>query len=434
MSHIHVPDTVPELHLPRTGLVRTLGMILMLVGAVAFFITLGRDADQAWRAYVVNWLFFTAISMGAVVVAVVTWIVKAKWNWSVRRVSLAFVAFLPVSFVLFLPMLTLGGDYFPWVAEMEHDPIIQNKAAYLNMPFLIARNVIGLLVLFGMSLYFASCALRPDLGRASTGGDTGRSRWKERLTQRWTSQEQEEEASYQTMTRMAPALILVYVVVFSMISYDWIMSLEPHWFSTLFGGWFFMGALWAGFALTALTTVFLRLWNKQFAEAAGSQQLWDLGKLTFAFCVFWTYLFWSQYIVIWYGKLPWEQAWIVHRSEAPWHVLSLLVICMCFVIPFAGLIGKQPKMKPAWLATMAGVILAGQWLWQYTMVVPAIHHGGPAITWWEPAIGLFFLGALLLSVRWFFATFPVIQLWQPQADPESLEAELGLTGKEMLSR
>ena len=113
---------------------------------------------------------------------------------------------------------------------------------------------------------------------------------------------------------------------------------------------------------------------------------------------------------------------------------SLIVIAMCFIIPFAGLIGKSPKMNPGWLAGMAAVILVGQWFWQYTMVVPAIHHGGPAITWWEPAIGLFFLGLLILSVRWFFTTFPMVQLWQPKPDPEFLEAELGLSGSEMVGR
>ena len=151
--HIHVPSNVPVRHLERSTGVMALAGILVAVGLVAFLVTLSRDADQAWRAWVVNWLFFTSISMGAVMVAVVTWLVKAKWNWSVRRVSLSFAAFLPISFVMMLPMLGLGGDYFPWVEMMADDPIVQNKAAYLNMPFLVTRNVIGVLVLFGMAMY-----------------------------------------------------------------------------------------------------------------------------------------------------------------------------------------------------------------------------------------------------------------------------------------
>lgn len=436
MAHIHIPSSIPTRYLKRGGGLSLLAGGMVLVGIIAFFLTWSRDADQAWRAYVVNWLLFTSISFGACMVAVVTWIVKAKWNWSLRRISLSFVSWVPWAILLLLPMLTLGGDYFPWVDIIAegNDAIVSKKAAYLNVPFLVTRNLVGILVLGGMLLYFAANALRPDMGRVSDDGDAGRAKWKSRLTQRWMGQAEEEATSQRKMGRIAPAIVIVYAVVMSIFAIDWVMSLEPHWFSTLFGGWFFMGAFWAGFAVTALVTVLIKRSDPEFDQMAGKQQLWDIGKLMFAFTVFWTYLFWSQYIVIWYGKLPWEQAWIIHRSEAPWHVFSLAVICMCFVIPFASLLGKRPKMNPTWLALVACIILVGQWLWQYTMLVPAIHHGGPAITVWEPLIGVGFLGLLTLSVRWFLATFPVVQLWQPLPDPEFVEAELGLTGVEMVGR
>ncbi len=422
MSHIHVPSEIPTRFLPRRAPV--VPGILFAIGLVAFFLTLSRDADQAWRAYVVSWLFFTSIAMGAVMVAVVTWLTKAKWNWSIRRVSLAFVAFLPISFLLFLPMLTLGGDYFPWVEAMADDPILQAKSAYLNLPFLAARGVIGLLLLFGMALYFAVQALRPDMGLVKASG-TSDSRWVDRLTQKWRGQEIEETVSYQRMTKLAPALIMAYAVVMSFVSFDWIMSLDPHWLSTLFGGWFFMGAFWGGLAVTALTMVLLKRRDEVFDKAASTQQLWDLGKLCFAFTVFWTYLFWSQYIVIWYGKLPWEQTFMVERSLPRWSGMSTLMIVLCFVIPFATLIGKRPKMIPGWLAGVACVILVGQWVWQYVMVVPSIHHEGAIITIWEPLIALMFLGLFVGAVRWFFSAFPIIQIWQPMVDPESIEAEIG---------
>ena len=102
-----------------------------------------KDPAQAWRAYVVNWLFFTSVAAGAMALMAATTITKARWNWSVRRVGLAFVAFLPISFLLLLPMLGLREGYFPWIEAMAHDPIVQKKAAYLNIPFLITRNVVG---------------------------------------------------------------------------------------------------------------------------------------------------------------------------------------------------------------------------------------------------------------------------------------------------
>jgi len=428
MGQIRIPKEIPVRFLPRSKGANVYFGILILLGLISFFGTLMRDPAQAWRAYVVNWLFFTSVACGAMVLTAATTITKARWNWSVRRVSLAFSAFLPISFLLLIPMLGLGDGYFPWIEAMVSDPVVQKKAAYLNLPFLISRNVVGLALLFGGFLYMAYLALRPDLGLVKAGGgvsrDLGRARWVERLTQGWQGQEKEEGWSYRRMNRIAPALVLLYAVVMSIVAFDWVMSLEPHWFSTIFGAWFFMGALWGGVAATAWATVYAKGRDPDLNRLMGVQQLHDLGKLAFAFTVFWAYLFFSQYLVIWYGKLPWEQAWIIHRAEAPWSGLTVLAVVLCFVVPFAGLIGRKAKITPWILRLFATVILVGLWLERYLMVVPSIHDGNPTITLLEPAIGLFFLGLFLWSVRWFLTTFPAVQIWQPMAEPESLEAEV----------
>jgi len=428
MAEIHIPEEIPVRYLPRSRGATVLFGLLFAVGLVAFIVMLGRDPARAWGAYVANWLYFTSLAMGAVIVMTAATVTKSKWNWSVRRVGLGFAAFLPLSFLLFLPMLGIAEEFFPWVEEMAHDPILQNKRAWLNLPFLYARDVLGLLVLFGLGVYLTYLNVRPDLGLAAEadGADKpGRRRWRERLAQGWLGQEAEEVRSYQRMTRVAPALALAYAVILSVISYDWVMALEPHWYSTLFGAWFFMGAFWGGAALMALTAVWLKRRDPDLDRMIGVQQLHDLGKLSFAFCVFWAYLFWSQYLVIWYGKLPWEQAWIVHRSGEVWGGLGLLVVVLCFVVPFAGLIGRTPKRKPGVLAAFALVILGGLWLERYMMVMPSVRPGGdPTLSLWEPAIGLMFLGLFLGSLRWFLTTFPVVQVWRHMVEPEMMEAEL----------
>jgi hypothetical protein len=421
-----IPHDVAPRYLPRSGSASLLAGTFFLVGLVAFVVRLTQDPQAAWASYVANWLFFTSISIGGVLLAVVTWITKARWNWSIRRVSQSFVAFLPIAFVLLLPMLGLGGSYFPWVEEMAHDPVLQNKAAYLNLPFLISRNLVGVAVLFGLSLYFVYLALRPDMGLVADASDPDpRHRiWRERLTQGWMGQEQEEVDSYQRMTRIAPPFVLVYALVMTILVYDWAMTLEPHWGSTMFGPWFFMGAFLGGITATALWSLYLRTQHKDFQHWIGLQQRHDLGKLAFAFTVFWTYLFFAQYIVIWYGKLPWEQAWIINRSVPPWGGISALVVVLVFVIPFAGLIGRRPKMRPPLLATFAAVSLVGLWLERYVLIAPVFHHEGqPALPLWHPLIGLMFLGLWIWAIRWFFSTFPAIQIWQPMADPEALEIE-----------
>ncbi|MFQ5537692.1 MAG: hypothetical protein ACE5GJ_09595 [Gemmatimonadota bacterium] len=427
MAHHHIPADIPVRYLSRSRSANMMAGLFFLVGLVAFIVRLGQDPVGAWVSYVSNWLFFMSISIGGVLLAVATWITKSKWNWSVRRVSQAFAAFLPIAFVLMLPMLSLREEYFPWISEMAHDPVLQNKAAYLNIPFLISRNVVGLALLFGLGLYFVYLAVRPDvaLAEGSEEEDDGRATWRARLTQGWAGQEAEEVSSYRRMTTLAPAFVLVYAVVMSIVAYDWAMSLEPHWFSTMFGPWYFMGAFWGGIAATALWSVYLRTKHKDFKNHIGMQQRHDLGKLAFAFTVFWTYLFFSQYIVIWYGKLPWEQAWIIRRSGETWGGFSLLVVVLCFIVPFAGLIGRKAKLKPALLATFTSVILVGLWLERYDLVAPALHHeGDPVFTLWHPLIGLMFLGLWLGSVRWFLSTFPAIQIWQPMVDPEAVDPEL----------
>ncbi len=426
MAHHHIPDRIPVRYLPKSTTMNVLAGVFVLVGFVAFVIRLMTDPLSAWISYVSNWLFFMSISVGGVLFAMATWITKAKWNWSMRRVSQSFAAFLPIAFVLMLPMLTLREEYFHWITEMATDPIVQAKAAYLNIPFLVSRNFVGLALLFGLACFWVYLAVRPDVAlvEGDEQEDERRRGWRTRLTEGWAGQEQEEVKSYQRMTMLAPAFVLVYAVVMSIVIYDWAMSLEPHWFSTMFGPWFFMGGFWGGIAATALWSLHLRTTDGDVAKYIGLQQRHDIGKLAFAFTVFWTYLFFSQYIVIWYGKLPWEQAWIIRRSGETWGGFSFLVILLCFIIPFAGLIGRKPKLNPKILATLTSVILVGLWLERYVLVAPSLHHeGDPIFTVWHPLIGLMFLGLWMGSIRWFLNTFPAVQIWQPMQDPESVQAE-----------
>lgn len=426
MAHIHLSGEVPVRYLARSKRASTLATTLFGVGLMSFVIRLTQDPHSAWISYVTNWLFFTSISIGGVLLAMVTWITKAKWNWSVRRVSQSFVAFLPIAFVLLIPMLLLREGYFPWIEMLASDPIVQKKAAYLNIPFLITRLLVGVGVLFSIGCYFAYLTVRPDMGRVSESDlDDGRRNWRDRLMAGWAGQEVEEHRSWERLSTLAPIMALVYALVMSFTVYDLAMSLDSHWFSTLFGGWYFMGAFWGGIAATAFTGMWLRRKDDYVTKAIGLQQRHDIGKLSFAFCVFWTYLFFAQYIVIWYGKLPWEQSYMIARAGEGWGSYSVAVILMCFVLPFAGLLGRAPKMNPRWLQGAALLILFGLWNERYWLVTPSlfdaydvsrmVHH---------VLIGIGFLGLFLASVRWFFSTFPVIQVWQPPQMAELMESEV----------
>lgn len=399
---------------------------LVVVGLALTVAALMTDPLRAWRAYTVNWLFFTSISMGAVMLAVMVSMTRGVWSRPIRRIALSFVAFLPVSFVLLIPLLFAADGIFPWT----HEALPAGKENYLNVPFFAVRQLVGLGALFVLALAFAYWSLRPDLGlvREQDGGRVG-TRF-DRLTRGWLGQEAEETRAQRKIAVLGPIICLVYALAFSLVSWDFVMSLEPEWFSTLIGPYFFMGAILGGIAATAiLTAAYVRALKVDVVQPS---QMHDIGKLTFAFCVFWAYLLFSQFIVIWYGLLPVEQSFVIHRFEPPFTHLAQAVFFCLFVLPFFGLLGVAPKKRTPILATFAGIILVGLWLERLLLVYPSFYTGAERlpIGWQEIGGALLFAGLLLSALLAFATRFPLFQLWQPasELELEGIEAETAAAG------
>ena len=392
--------------------------VLVALGVVGFIVGLAGDADRTWRAYIYNWIFFAGISQGAVLLAAVVALARGVWSRPIRRISLSFVAFLPIAYlILFPPILIWGAEHIlPWLHED-----VGGKAAYLNMPFLVGRHLVSLAVLLALSLAFAYWHMRPDAGLARDGGWSGLGR----LTRRWTTQKAEEERSHRNLVRLAPVLIIVYAIAYSFIAFDFVMSLDPHWLSTLIGPYVFMAAFLGGIAATAVATVFYRK-RLDLSEYVEGANLHDLGKLFFAFSIFWAYLFWSQYIVIWYGNLPNEQIFLVERMQAPYKILSILVVVAMFLLPFFGLLGVKPKKTPGIMATIALISLLGLWLERYILVYPTLYPDVETAIFGIPemGIGLGMLGLLIGALSWFASRFPMLQVWQPATEVELLGVEV----------
>ncbi len=186
------------------------------------------------------------------------------------------------------------------------------------------------------------------------------------------------------------------------------MSLEPHWFSTMFPVAFFWTAFHGGVAATAIAVVILRP-KLRLEPFITVRQFHDLGKLVFAFSVFWMYLNWSQYIVIWYGMLPHEQEWMVHRFQAPYGQVVIAVVMLVFVIPFFGLFTRPPKKVPAILAFFAGLILLGHWLERFLLIAPSVWEGGGLpLGIPEIGMGLAFGGVFVACYIWFVSRVPLL--------------------------
>jgi hypothetical protein len=401
--------------MPR-GLLIT-AAVLAVVGLLIFVVTLATDADRAWRAYLFNWIHFAGLAQGAVLLGAIVSITRGIWSRPIRRIALSFVAFLPIAYLLlFPPLLLFAEHYLPWIHEGTG-----GRDWYLNMPFLAVRNLIALGTLLVLSLVFAYWQLRPDMARARDAGWTGT----DRLTRGWTSQELEEERSFRKLSVLGPVLAFAYVIAFTFIAIDLVMSLDPHWLSMLIAPYVFMAALLGGIAATAFATVVYRRHLTLGAYVEGAT-LHDLGKLMFGLCVFWAYLFWSQYIVIWYGNLPYEQVFLIPRVQPPYLGMSLLVLFSLFVLPFAGLLGATAKKTPAILAGFSLLILTGLWFERYMLVYPTLYPDVDALVLGLPELGpgLLMLGLLVASVAWFGTRFPLIQIWVPASEVELLGVEV----------
>ena len=386
-----------------------------VVGAAAFAVglTLGNSL-RAWQSLLVNFLFFGGLAQAGVVISAIMQVTSSRWGRALKRMAEATSAFLPVSFLLLLVLLAGTGDWLPWVDEP-----VEAKQAWLNLPFLVVRQVAGFFILSGLSLLYVGRSLRPDIGQLDESGAQPATGLSRRLIANWQGLNAEREASQRAQNRLAPAILIAYAWVFTLIAFDFFVSLDPHWYSTLAGGYYFIGNLFIGFAFLSVVAVWSR--NRlDLSEYIDASQLHDIGKLLFGFCMLWAYLFWSQYLVIWYGDLPEETEFISRRMHGAWAPLAWTVFAMVFVIPFLVLLSRRVKTSARGLATIALVGFVGMWLERFILVAPSLWHDeGLPLGLIELLVTLGTAGLFGWCYTTFLRTFPVLPTSDPRLAPAS---------------
>ncbi|MEX2582189.1 MAG: hypothetical protein WD766_02885 [Gemmatimonadota bacterium] len=402
-----IPHAIPFRTLTAvSGTVKGLLVALLAIGVAAVFLAAtAYDPARLWQGLLFNWLFWSSLSIGMVMFAVALHLTAADWAWSIQRFALAGVAFLPISFVLLAVVFFGSETYFHHWLHVEGDPIIEAKRVWLTLPNMIGRDFFALVVLYGLAIAFAYFSLRPDV--YGVDGSRGRGIYG-RLTAGWRGVDEEAARSQNVRNYLGVVLGLLFAILWGIIGIDLAMTMDPHFFSTMFPVTFFWAAFHGGVAATAVAVTLLRP-RMGLETFITRRQYHDLGKLVFAFSVFWMYINWSQYIVIWYGLLPWEQPYFVNRFAEPFGTITATVLLLIFVLPFLGLLTKPPKTVPAVLAFFAGLILVGYWLERFLITVPSIWEGeGLPLGIPEIGIGLGFLGLFAVSYLWFVRTFPVL--------------------------
>lgn len=383
--------------------------VLVALGAVTFIVGLAAgSAERTWQAFLINTLFWGGMAMAGVILSVIWQITDAKWGRPYKRVAEGFSGFLPFAFLAFVIVLFGAGHLYEWVHH-PHPP----KAGYLNLPFFATRNVLGLAILFGFSLWYVRNAIKPDLGLAQKLLPGWGGSFAQRMLKDYGEHDVEAMRLEKRARWMAPALALIYTGVWSMVAFDYVMSLDQTWFSTLFGVYFIVGNIYTALALL-LIIAFAARRLPNLGEYMTINRHGDLAKLTFAFAMLYTYMVFSQYLVIWYSDLPEEAPFLVERSiaDTPWTPLFWTLTVVLFIFPFLALMPRTVCRNPRATAVIAAILFVGQWFAHYLLVVPSLQyrHEHPAFVFGitEVLVTAGFAGVFFLSFFWFMQRVPAL--------------------------
>jgi hypothetical protein len=393
------PDPIPEpAPAPKASLV-SVGALLAAVGLAAFVAgLLGNHPQRAWQAYLVNFLLWSAIAQGAVLFAAVTHVTKARWSGPLEGLSGAFTGFFPLSFLLFIVLFLGRSHLFPWLHEDLH-----GKEVWLNIPFLFTRDAAGLLILYGLGFGFLHQALKLKLDSRQTGSGLRRV-----VAPAAGGDNHETERIRGRMTVWAGLYILSFALVLSLIGFDLVMSMDPHWYSTLFGAYHFVKAFYVGLGALIILAAMVRL-KQGDRSGLTAGHFHDIGKLFLAFCLLWADFFYVQLTVIWYGNLPEETHYVILRTMLPpWRSLAWTVFILAFIIPFLVLINKRVKTKPTFMLVLCGMVIVAIWLEHLLMLGPALDPGaaGLPLGLTDGLMFVGFLGLMVMAVAFTMRTFP----------------------------
>ena len=351
------------------------------VGFIALLVCAGGALIQPqpfFSAYLSAYIFWVGIPVGCLALLMLHHLVGGRWGFMIQRVLEAAIQTLPLMALLFIPLLFGLSDLYPWArAEVvAADPLLQQKAAYLNLPFFIVRA----LVYFVIWIVLGRLLVKWSLDQDRTADPT--------LTQR--------------LQKLSGPGLVLYGLTVTFSAIDWVMSLEPKWYSTIFGMIFIVSDGLAALAFVIVVSDLIKN-EPPLARAISADRFHDLGNLLLALVMLWAYMHFSQFLLIWSENLTEEIPWYLHRINGGWEWVALALVLFLFVLPFVLLLSRTAKRSTVMLARVATVILFMHWLSVLWMVVPSFYPARFHIHWMDVVapigIGAVWLGAFLGYLR-----------------------------------
>lgn len=369
--------------------IRTVYSVAIFFGVALFALALYKDHDRAWYAYLTAFMYWTNLALGGLFFAAIQHVVKAGWSVNVRRIMESFTAFLPIAAVGAVVLMLGSKHLYIWMDSevVNNDAILKGKAGYLNGTAFVIRTVL----FFGLWLVFSKLIVGNSLKQDQDGDP------------KWTLKN----------VPTSIAFLLIFALSYSLFSVDVLMSLQPHWFSTIWGIYNFAG-LFQSFLAMLILFVIYSMKKGWLRGLVSEDHLHDLGKFLKGFTVFMAYIGFSQFLLIWYANLPEETIFYLARSNGWWMAITFSLLFLKFAVPFLLLLPRWAKRTPHHLVMVSILILVMQYVDIHWMVYPNLDPYAPHFSWQE--VGTFVLmgGLFLMSVTNFLSKNKLVPVRDPR--------------------
>jgi hypothetical protein len=358
-------------------------------GAVISFVGFLLNATQFFQSYLMSYMFVLGLSLGCLALGMVHQLSGGAWGVVIRRPIGAASRVLPVLTVLFLPIVFGMHHLYEWTHAdvVANDEILKGKQVYLNTPFFLIRAILYFAVWNLISFFLNKWSLEQDR--------TGDPRFARR------------------MQVLSGGGLVAYGLCITFAAFDWMMSLAPHWFSTIYGVLIMGGQGLSAMAFLLVVLVWLSR-RKPLSGVVVASHFQDLGNLTLAFVMLWAYFSFSQYLIIWSGNLPEEITWYMHRLQSGWRAVALVLVVFHFAVPFVLLLSRAVKREPETILKVAAAILVARVIDLFWLIAPEFHREGLSVSWMDVVLPLTLVSLWLGCFIWQLRGRAILPLYDPQ--------------------